>query len=146
MRRKGFTVFELLIMTGVLGIVFGIGGAQLSNIAKRQTAASSVSALRQIFSQGASAASSRGGKTIQLVKAGSLLTVQTTDSTPVVLRSYTLPAGVSTSLEDGMLVTFMAPGKLSFSGLFPTNRQFTVSSNGRTYTLTVTLIGEVRSE
>lgn len=143
MRKSGFTLIELLILTAILGIVAGIGIGQINKMAKRQQAASSVSALRQLFSQGASAASSRGGTSLVLVKSGSTLNVQTTDTNPKVVRSYTLPTDVTTSLQDGTLVTFTAPGKLNFSNLFPTDRRFTVTANGQASTLTVTLIGEV---
>lgn len=146
MQRKGFTILELLIMTGVLGIIFGVGIGSINKIGQRQQAASSIGVLRQIFAQGASAASSRGGTSLVLVKSGSIIKVQTTDSTPKVIRSYTLPTGVSTDLVDGTLVTFTAPGKLNFTNLFPTSRQFTVTANGQTTTLTVTLIGEVRRQ
>ncbi|MFN3390801.1 MAG: type II secretion system protein, partial [Meiothermus ruber] len=63
-----------------------------------------------------------------------------------VLRSVTLPNGVSCSLNNGTLATFTSPGKVFFSSSFPANRQFTVTAAGQTFTLTATLIGEVRRQ
>lgn len=138
-------MLELLVVMAILGVAAGLGIAQLRNLGERQQAAATVDQIRQLFWQGATAAASRGGTNFLLVRSGNTLRVQSqTDGS--ILRSVTLPAGVTCSLSDGTLATFTSPGKVNYSSSFPANRQFTVSANGRTFTLTATLIGEVRRQ
>lgn len=142
---KGFTLLELLIVMAILGVAAGIGIPQIRNIGQRQEALAAVDQIRQLFWQGATAAASRGGTNFVLVRSGNTLQVQSqTDGS--VLRSVALPNGVGCSLNNGTLVTFTSPGKAIFSSSFPANRQFTISAAGQTFTLTATLIGEVRRQ
>ncbi|MCX7784379.1 MAG: type II secretion system GspH family protein [Meiothermus sp.] len=144
-KPRGFTLLELLVVMAILGVAAGLGIAQLRNLGQRQQAAATVDQIRQLFWQGATAAASRGGTNFLLVRSGNNLRVQSqTDGS--ILRSVTLPAGVACSLSDGTLAIFTSPGKVNYSSSFPANRQFTVSANGRTFTLTATLIGEVRRQ
>ncbi len=142
---QGFTLLEFLVVMAILGIAAGIGIAQFRNLGQRQQAAATVDQIRQLFWQGATAAASRGGTNFLLVRSGNTLRVESQVNGSV-LRSVTLPSGVTCSLSEGTLATFTSPGKVNFSSSFPANRQFTVSANGRTYTLTATLIGEVRRQ
>lgn len=143
--NKGFTLLELILVMAILAVVAGIGVGQFQNIGRRQQAAATIDQIRQLFWQGATAAASRGGTNFVLIRSGSTFSVQAvTDGS--VIRSVTLPSGVTSSLSQGTLATFTSPGKVSFSALFPINRQFTISANGQTYTLTATLIGEVRRQ
>jgi len=143
--KRGFTLLELLVVMAVLGVAAGLGIAQIRNLGQRQQANATVDQVRQLFWHGATAAASRGGTNFLLVRSGNTLQVQSqTDGS--VLRRLTLPSGVSSSLSDGTLATFTSPGKVNFSSLFPANRQFTISANGQTFTLTATLIGEVRRQ
>ncbi|RDI95156.1 type II secretion system protein [Meiothermus sp. QL-1] len=141
----GFTLLELLVVMAILGVAAGIGLAQFRNLAQRQEALATVDQIRQLFWQGATAAASRGGTNFLLVRSGNTLRVESQVDGSV-LRSVTLPAGVSCSLPQGTLATFTSPGKVNFSSSFPPNRQFTITANGQTFTLTATLIGEVRRQ
>ncbi|RIH82964.1 hypothetical protein Mlute_02334 [Meiothermus luteus] len=141
----GFTLLELIVVMAILGVAIGVGFAQVRNLAQRQQALATVEQIRQLFWQGATAAASRGGTNFLLVRSGNVLRVQS-QADGSVLRSVTLPSGVSCSLSEGTLATFTSPGKVIFSSSFPANRQFTVSANGQTFTLTATLIGEVRRQ
>ncbi len=144
-KSEGFTLLELLVVMAILGVAAGIGIPQIRNIGQRQEALATVDQIRQLFWQGATAAASRGGTNFVLVRSGNTLRVESqTDGS--VLRSVTLPSGVGCSLNNGALVTFTSPGKAIFSGTFPANRQFTVTAAGQTFTLTATLIGEVRRQ
>lgn len=144
-KPQGFTLLELLVVMAILGVAAGLGIAQLRNLGQRQQAAAAVDQIRQLFWQGATAAASRGGTNFLLVRSGNVLQVQS-QADGSVLRSVTLPNGVTCSLGNGTLATFTSPGKVNYSSSFPANRQFTVSANGRTFTLTATLIGEVRRQ
>jgi len=144
-KDTGFTMLELLIVMAVLGIALGIGIGQFLQINQRQRALATVDQIRQLFWQGATAAASRGGITYELVRNNSTLTVRVSGGGSV-LNTITLPTGVTTNLPNGTLLTFDPPGKLSFLAPFPNNRQFTVTANETTYTLTVTLLGEVRRQ
>lgn len=142
---RGFTLLELIVVMAILGVAAGIGIAQIRNIGQRQQALATVDQIRQLFWQGATAAASRGGTNFLLVRSGNTLQVQSQVDGSV-LRSVTLPNGVSCSLSNGTLATFTSPGKVIFSSSFPANRQFTISAAGQTFTLTATLIGEVRRQ
>ncbi|GIW28820.1 MAG: hypothetical protein KatS3mg070_2183 [Meiothermus sp.] len=141
----GFTLLELIVVMAILGVAAGIGIPQIRNIGQRQEALATVDQIRQLFWQGATAAASRGGTNFVLVRSGNTLQVQSQVDGSV-LRSVTLPNGVSCSLNNGTLATFTSPGKVIFSSSFPANRQFTVTAAGQTFTLTATLIGEVRRQ
>lgn len=145
MSKSGFTLLELIILMAILAVVAGIGIGQFRSIGQRQQAAATVDQIRQLFWQGATAAASRGGTNFALVRSGSTFTVQSVADGSVI-RSVTLPSGVTCSLSQGTLATFTSPGKITFATGFPSNRQFTVSANGQTYTLTASLIGEVRRQ
>lgn len=141
----GFTLLELIVVMAILGVAAGLGIAQMRNIGQRQQALATVDQIRQLFWQGATAAASRGGTNFLLVRSGNTLQVQSQVDGSV-LRSVTLPNGVRCSLSNGTLATFTSPGKVIFSSSFPANRQFTISAAGQTFTLTATLIGEVRRQ
>lgn len=143
MKNPGFTLIELLVGMAIVGVISGIAFTSARGIFTAQDARSVVTSIRQLFAQGATAAASRGVQLV-MVRNGNTITIRTTDTVPVVIRTITLPPSVSTTLLSGTSFTFSAPGKVSFpSGSNPSN-QFTISAGGKTYTLEVSVIGEVK--
>lgn len=137
----GFTLLELIMVMAVLAIASGfiVMGAQ--PMLQAQQSRSGFNAIRQIIWQGATAAASRD-ITLNLVRSSNRLQVQTTGSPATVIRYVDLPSDISSQLRSGTWMSFTPSGKVNFAPGF--TNPFNVTVRGRSYTLTVSLIGEVR--
>lgn len=142
--RAGFSLVEMLIVLAVMGIIGGISIFSYRQVQMGQEARAGVSSLRLIMAHGATAASSRG-LTLDLVKSGNSLQVQTTDANPIVVTKEILPSAIATQLPStDPILSFSSVGRVVFPAGF--TNPIVVTSRGRTYTLTVSLIGEVKME
>lgn len=133
-------MIELLIVIAIIGIILTIGvfnGRQALNT-QEETAA--LNSLRQSVWQGATAASARGEVT-ELVRSGDRLEVITSNGE--ILRSETLPAGVTSNLPQGTILVFTPPGKID-SATLPYPGQFSMSTGNRRVEIEFSAIGEVR--
>lgn len=144
MNRRGFSLLEILVILAIVGILAGIVTIAGRAILRGQENRSSLYSMRQIFWQGASAASSRG-LNLTLVRSGDV--VQVIDpAKPVasqVIRKIELSDDATLNLPQGTIATFSPTGKVSIDS---SNNPFTFSANGKNYRFTVTLIGEVKLE
>lgn len=142
--QAGFSLVEMLIILAVMGIIGGISVFSYRQVQMGQEARAAITSIRLILAHGATAASSRG-LTLNLVKSGNNLQVQTTDSTPIVVTKETLPSAIAAQLPaTNPILSFSSVGRVLFPPGFA--NPITVTSRGRTYTLTVSLIGEVKME
>lgn len=142
--NAGFSLIEMLIIMAILGIVGGISVFGYRQVQSGQEAKSGIASIRLIMAHGATAASSRG-VVLDLVKSGDTLQVQTQDATPVVVTKEKLPSSIAFQLPStNPILQFNQVGRLVFPAGF--NNPITLSSRGRTYALTVSLIGEVKME
>jgi hypothetical protein len=135
-------MLELLMVLAILGITFTIGAIGSKTILTKQENLATMRSIKQLFWQGATIASSRSIN-LELVRAGSTLTLRQTGVTPIkIYRTVTLSTGFTSNLPDGTLATFTPPGKVTVAtGI---SNPFTASFNSSTYQLTVTQIGEVK--
>ncbi|MDX2003918.1 MAG: prepilin-type N-terminal cleavage/methylation domain-containing protein [Meiothermus sp.] len=141
-RAQGFSLVEILIVLALLGIIGGIGAMGYGQIRAGQTARAGITTLSQIMAKAATMASSRGVP-LSLVKKGNVLEVRTRDATPQVLLRETLPADLASQLPSAdPWVTFSSVGRVVVPNA--SHNPFSVASRGTTYTLTVSLIGEVK--
>lgn len=139
-KRRGLSLLEILIVLAVLSITAGFVAIGSRNILQGQEERAAVTSVQTLFWQGATAASSRG-KTLELVRSGSVLSVREQDSGTTIRREE-LPNEVDLSLPDGLIATFVAPGKVSMAS----SDSFTIQGKEKTYVMTVSLIGEVKKE
>jgi len=140
---SGFTLLELLVVIAIIGIVAGIAVMAGRPVVRAQAEEAAFRTLQQSVWQGATMAASRGVRT-QLTYAGSTLTVvnQTSGET---IRTFDLPEAASLNVPSGTtLLEFTPPGKVDLASLAALPNPFTISSNGRTQDVQVSLIGEVR--
>ncbi|WP_170159661.1 hypothetical protein [Calidithermus terrae] len=135
------TLIELLLVIALIGIVLGIMAVSGRRMLGNQEAKAGLNSVRQIVWQGATAAASRGQR-LDLVRVGRRLQVQTQETTPRVIRSVDLTAALSAQLPNGTWFSFTPPGKV----IFPTGftQPLNVTVNGRSYSLSFSLIGEVK--
>ncbi len=134
----------MLIILGVVGIIFGISVFAYRQVQLGQEARAAISSIRLIMAHGATAASSRG-LTLNLIKNGNSLQVQTSDATPVVITKEILPALIASQMPSASpILSFNSVGRVVFPAGF--TNPITLSSRGQTYKLTVSLIGEVKLE
>lgn len=140
-RPRGLTFIELLLVIALIGIVLGIVVVSGRRILGNQEAKASLNSIQQIVWQGATAAASRGQR-LDLVRIGRRLQVQTQETTPRVIRFVDLTTALSAQLPNGTWFSFTPPGKV----IFPTGftQPINVTVNGRSYSLSFSLIGEVK--
>lgn len=141
MKQRGFSLLEILVILAILGILAGLIAIGSRAILRGQENRSSLYSMRQIFWQGASAASSRGER-LELVRSGDELEVRPVGDTKVI-RRVELSRDVTLSLPQGQIATFNPSGKVTIA---PANNPFTLQTDGKTYTFNVSLIGEVKFE
>lgn len=143
-RTAGVTLIELLMVVAIVGILGGVGFVSGRAIIRGQQQRSGVASFQQSIWQGATAAASRGIRT-ELVRSGQELRIRDADS-GAILRSFELPAGVTSNLPQGTSLVFTPPGKVDAATLAALPDPLTLSANGTTYHATVSLIGEVDLE
>jgi prepilin-type N-terminal cleavage/methylation domain-containing protein len=139
-KQRGFSLLEILVVLAILGILAGLIAVGSRAILTGQQQRSSLYSMRQIFWQGASAASSRGEQ-LELVRSSDVIQVRTVASPVKVIRRVELSRGVTLSLPQGQIATFSPSGKVTIPN---TNNPFTLQSDGKTYTFNVSMIGEVK--
>jgi hypothetical protein len=123
----------------ILGILFGLGAVGSRTILRGQQNRSSLYSVRQIFWQGASAAASRGVPLTLTYTSGGLEVKEGSK----VIRTVELSKDTTLSLPKGQIATFSPSGKATITaGTNP----FTLTTEGKTYSFTVSLIGEVKME
>lgn len=142
-RSDGLTLLEVLVVAAIVGVMAGLVAISGRPIVRGQESAAAVRTVQQSVWQGATMAASRGIRT-QLVVSGNQLAVQRADDGSVI-RRFELPEDASLSVDDGPLLTFTPPGKVDESTLPPADDPLRLSVGDRTYTLQVSLIGEVRA-
>ena len=146
-RRSGITLIELLIVIAIIGVVAGIGAVSGRAIARGSSERAALNTVQQAVWQGATLAAARGFRT-ELCRANEVLAVRRLDvdagaCAGELLRSYEIDAGVTLSLANGSTMVFTPPGTIA-AGTLP--GEITLTAAGTTYTLEVSLIGEVRVE
>lgn len=140
-QEAGLTLVELLIVLAIVGIVLAIGFFNGRGLLEGRQEAAAVNSLRQSVWQGATAASARG-RSVQLFLNGRSLEVR--DGATVIRRDE-LPAGVSTNLPQGVVLSFTPPGKVTPASLAAVEAISPYISTGKgVYHLQFSLIGEVR--
>jgi len=141
-RSKGFTLLELLIVVAIVGVVLGIGFINGRETLRKQEESAALRTVQQSVWQGATSAASRGIRT-KLVKSGDNLIISDTDNNKI--RTFELPKDMTTNLPEGDILIFTPPGKVDETSLAQLSN-LTITVNGKTYKLTISLIGEVKAE
>jgi prepilin-type N-terminal cleavage/methylation domain-containing protein len=139
--KRGFSLLEILVVIAIIAVLAGLVTIGSRAILRGQENRSSLYSMRQIFWQGASAASSRG-EVLELVRTGDVLEVRPVSGTKVV-RRVELSKDATLSLPTGQIAIFSPSGKVTIP---VANNPFTLQSDGKTYTFNVSLIGEVKFE
>ncbi len=140
MNKRGFSLLEILVVISIIGVLAGIGAIGSRAILRGQENRSSLYSMRQIFWQGASAASSRG-EVLELFRSSDEIQVRTTVAPTKIIRRVELSNDVTLSLPQGQIALFNPSGKVTIP---VTNNPFTLQSGGKTYTYNVSMIGEVK--
>lgn len=141
---EGFSIIELLIVLAIIGVIGGIVVMSGRPIVRGQEARAAVHSVQQSVWQGATMAASRGTPMV-LVLSGRDLEVRNA-TTNAVVRTFELPVGSTLSVGQGTVLEFTPPGKVLASSLatLTDGGPFSLTVNGETTVLCVSLIGEVR--
>lgn len=141
-RERGFTLLELLIVLAIVGIVAALAVGNGRRIVSNQQNQASLAAFQQSVWEGATAAAARGVDTKLVRDSGGLRIVD--GKSGAVLRSFAIPSGVATNIPSGDVLVFTPPGKVDASSLAALPSPLTMTVNGHTYTLKISIIGEVK--
>lgn len=137
----GITLVELLVVLAIVGVILALAVINGRTAAIQRSEQAAVRSLQQSIWQGATAASARGRET-ELVIEGQRVTVRQIDTGEVV-KVYELPNDVTTNLPR---MVFTPPGKVSDETFDDLPEDLHVATPDRTYSLTVSVIGEVVAE
>ena len=141
-RVAAFSVVELLIILAILGIIAGVVAMNGRRVLGGQQERAALTSVRQSVWEGATAAAARGATT-ELVRTPSALVVQEVGSnTP--LRTFSIPSTVTTNLPMGQVLQFTPPGRVDLATLQALPSPLTMTVNGHTFKLQISLIGEVK--
>ncbi len=133
---------ELVVLLAILAVVLALGALNGRRTLLGQEHAAFLNTLQNVFWQGATEAASRG-ENLTLERNGNRLELKRGST---VLRAWDIPQGVTLSLGNGAIARFTPPGKVQNPQGQPLSQAltFTASVGGRTYTYTISLIGEAK--
>ncbi|MEJ2289090.1 MAG: hypothetical protein P8Y02_10700 [Deinococcales bacterium] len=141
-RIAAFSVVELLILLAILGIIAGVIAVNGRHVLAGQQEKAALTSVRQSVWEGATAAAARGATT-ELVRTSDALVVQEVgSSTP--LRTFSIPSTVTTNLPMGQVLQFTPPGRVDLATLQALPSPLTLTVNGHTFKLQISVIGEVK--
>jgi len=147
-RVAAFSLIELLIVLAILGLIAGVVAISGRRVLAGQQEKAALTSVQQSVWEGATAAAARGTDT-ELVHTTSGLEVREVGSaTP--LRTFALPASVATNLPapsgstGTVVLKFTPPGRVDLATLQSLPDPLTLTVNGHTFKLQVSLIGEVK--
>jgi len=138
----GFSLLEMLILLAILGLVAGVVAVSGRRVAAGQQQRAALTSVRQSVWEGATAAAARGVAT-ELVRTATGLVVREAGSGKV-LRSFDIPSAATTNMPMGQVLLFTPPGRVDLASLQALPSPLTLTVNGHTFGLQVSLIGEVK--
>jgi prepilin-type N-terminal cleavage/methylation domain-containing protein len=147
-RVAAFSIIELLIVLAILGLIAGVVAVNGRRVLAGQQEKAALNSVRQSVWEGATAAAARGTDT-ELVHTTSGLEVREVGSATA-LRTFALPASVTTNLpapsgaNGTVVLKFTPPGRVDLATLRSLPDPLTLTVNGHTFKLQVSLIGEVK--
>jgi prepilin-type N-terminal cleavage/methylation domain-containing protein len=139
--RRGLSLLEILVVIAIIAVLAGLIAVGSRAILTGQQNRSSLYSMRQIFWQGASAATSRG-EPLELVVDNEKVEVRTVKTPVKVVRRVELSNDANLSLSNGTVASFSPTGKVTMTN----GNTFTLTTDGKSYRFTVSLIGEVKLE
>lgn len=144
-KKQAFSLAEILIVLAIISIIAGLSFVSGRRQLTKQEENATVSSFAQIVLQGATAAASRGVEVVLLRSGNEIILVRSDNNN--VLESFDIPVTVATNLvANGEILRFAPQGWVDVNSLaaLPSPVEFTTSD--KTYELTVSLIGEVKTE
>jgi type II secretory pathway pseudopilin PulG len=139
-RARGVTLFELLVVALVVGVLLTLGAVGVRGFLARTEARSARGAVEQAIWGGATLASARGER-IVLWRAGAALELRSVDGRT--LRRFDV-GSAALSLPDGASLIFTPPGVIDADSLAAWPATVTARVGDRVQVLDLSLIGEVR--
>ena len=144
-KNQAFSIVEILIVLAIISIVAGISFVSGRRQLTKQEENATVASFSQSVLQGATASASRGVEVV-LIRTGNNFSLRRADNNQE-LDSFDMPGSVATNLaSNGEILRFAPQGWVDVNSLaaLPSPVEFITSDN--TYKLTVSLIGEVKTE
>jgi prepilin-type N-terminal cleavage/methylation domain-containing protein len=143
-KQRGFSLLEMLVILAVLGILLGIAIFAGRDIIRKQNELQSVNQIRQLLWQAGTTVNARGtsGK---LSRTGNVLKVLDVNSGKTLVEA-TLDSKVVSNLPIGDSLVFLSSGRIESATLDSLPDPLTVTAAGKTFKLTVSVIGEIKAE
>jgi len=137
------TLIELLIVLAVFAIVAAIGIPNIRSVLQGQEEQAAIQSIQQTVWQGATAAAARG-VVVTLTRTGNAFVLLNTE-TNAELKRFDIPNNVTSNWPQNSPLVFTPPGKVDVSSMSEFPASLTVTANGRSTRLQISLIGEVRT-
>ncbi len=145
MNKRGFSLLEILVILAVLGILLGMAIFAGRDIIKKQNELQSVNQLRQLLWQAGTTVNARA-VTGQLTRTGNVFkVVDVTDPTKSILEA-TLNSNVTSNFPVGESLIFLSSGRIDTTSLGSLPNPLTITAAGKTFKLTISVIGEIKAE
>ena len=141
-RAAAFSLVEVLIVLAIFGLIAGIVAVNGRQVFAGQQEKAALASVRQSVWEGATAAAARGTDT-ELLRTATGLEIREVKSAAV-LRTFDVPTSVTTNLPMGQVLVFTPPGRVDLTSLQNLPDPLTLTVNGHTFKLEVSLIGEVK--
>jgi prepilin-type N-terminal cleavage/methylation domain-containing protein len=147
MNRRGFSLLEILVVLAVLGILLSIAALVGRDIIRKQNELSAVSQVKQLLWGAGSSVNARGTSGVLRRTGNKLEIIDTLTTSPnKTLSEVTLDSAVTTNLPSGDSLVFLSSGRIDSDTLAALPNPLTVTGAGKTFKLTVSVIGEVKFE
>lgn len=143
MKQRGFSLLEILVILAVLGILLSIAALVGRDIIRKQNELQAVNEIRQLIWQAGTTVNARGTSgTVR--RTGN--TFEVIDDLGKTLIKKEIDSQVTSNFPTGDSLEFLPSGRIETATLSALPNPLTVSAAGKTFKLTVSVIGEVKAE
>lgn len=142
--RRGFSLLELLVVVALVAVFASVTFVSGRRVMQSQDELAAISIMKQSLIRAATAATSRG-KEMELSHNNSVISLKESLSQKEVQR-FDLPKNSQLNLSSGSFLVFRENGQIHPASLNALPQPLILSTHSKSYTLSISLIGEMKAE